>query len=173
MKVIDMYRRELSSSRDPDRPVSTVVLHATVGLNLGGILSTFEGRKVSAHYIIKKDGTIVKVVPLDRAAWHAGSSLGPDGPHVNDYSIGIEIVNKNDGKDPYPEVQRYSVGWLLEQFPKQFPGILYLTDHYQICTPKGRKSDPRGFPTILLAQKHGYEYWERGGPIDMRPGYAT
>jgi N-acetylmuramoyl-L-alanine amidase len=50
-------------------------------------------RKVSAHFVIELDGSLVQLVPVDRRANHAGRSnyLGRSG--CNHFSIGIEIVN--------------------------------------------------------------------------------
>ncbi len=41
----------------------------------------------------------------EHRAWHAGRSIWKSVRHVNDFSLGIELVNRNDGLDPYPEVQ--------------------------------------------------------------------
>src|SRR5438045_538732 len=93
-----------------DRPagiaVDTVVLHATVLNTLDEVIRHFAdpASKVSAHYTIDRDGTIVRHVPEDKRAWHAGQSKMKDGRRgVNDFSIGIELVNLNDGIDPFPE----------------------------------------------------------------------
>jgi len=51
--------------------------------------------KVSAHYLIGRDGIVYKIVDEERVAWHAGkSSLRGRSIRnsVNDFSIGIEMV---------------------------------------------------------------------------------
>ena len=56
-------------------------------------------RQVSIHYVIGRSGNIAKGVPEDIIAYHAGN------PDVNGRSIGIELVNDGDGKDPFPPAQ--------------------------------------------------------------------
>lgn len=63
--------------------------------------------KVSAHYCIDTDGTIIRLVPEDKCAWHAGASYWRGFQNVNPRSIGIELVNPGHefGYVPFPEVQ--------------------------------------------------------------------
>ena len=49
--------------------------------------------KVSSHYFIKKDGTIINMVPEKFIAWHAGVSCWKSHKNLNNRSIGIEIQN--------------------------------------------------------------------------------
>ena len=49
--------------------------------------------KVSSHYFIKKDGTIINMVPEKFTAWHAGVSCWKNHKNLNNKSIGIEIQN--------------------------------------------------------------------------------
>src|SRR5262245_44270208 len=95
-------------NRPSDIDVDTVVLHATVLNTLDEVVERFADSesRVSAHYTIDRDGTIVSHVPEERRAWHAGRSKMKDGREsVNDFSIGVELVNLNDGHDPYPPEQ--------------------------------------------------------------------
>lgn len=63
--------------------------------------------KVSAHYLIDEDGTVVALVPEPRRAWHAGVSWWRGRAGLNDVSIGIELVNPGHewGYRPFPEPQ--------------------------------------------------------------------
>jgi N-acetylmuramoyl-L-alanine amidase len=63
--------------------------------------------KVSAHYLIDEDGTIVRLVEEDRRAWHAGVAWWRGATDVNARSIGIELVNPGHefGYRPFPEAQ--------------------------------------------------------------------
>jgi N-acetylmuramoyl-L-alanine amidase len=73
---------------------SILVLHYTAGGSLEGAVTTFKKpESVSAHFVIDRDGTIVQMVELDKKAFHAGISSYNNRNGVNDYSIGIEIVN--------------------------------------------------------------------------------
>jgi N-acetylmuramoyl-L-alanine amidase len=70
---------------------------------------------LSIHYIVDREGGVAADVPDDEIANHA---LGN-----NSHSIGIELVNDGDGKDPYPAAQ-------LDALAKLVSGLLtryYLT----------------------------------------------
>ena len=49
--------------------------------------------EVSSHYLIKKNGEILTLVPDLYTAWHAGKSSWNSFNSLNRYSIGIEITN--------------------------------------------------------------------------------
>ena len=54
---------------------------------------TNKNSKVSSHYFIKRDGTIINMVPEKFIAWHAGLSCWKSHKNLNNKSIGIEIQN--------------------------------------------------------------------------------
>ena len=49
--------------------------------------------KVSTHYFIRNDGTIINMVPDEYVAWHAGLSNWKNFKSLNKYSIGVELSN--------------------------------------------------------------------------------
>jgi N-acetylmuramoyl-L-alanine amidase len=63
--------------------------------------------KVSAHYCIDEDGTLVCLVPEERRAWHAGVAHWAGESDINGRSIGIELVNPGHefGYRDFPEPQ--------------------------------------------------------------------
>ena len=63
--------------------------------------------EVSAHYCIDEDGTLYRLVPEERRAWHAGRALWDGAEDINGRSIGIELVNPGHefGYRPFPEAQ--------------------------------------------------------------------
>jgi len=141
----------LSSPNCDDRPagttVDTIVLHATVLPELQQVVNLFTDpqSKVSAHYTIDRDGTVVSHVPEHERAWHAGESRMNDGRvAVNDFSVGIELVNLNDGKDPFPDAQIQSLRDLVKAIAARHP-IRHIVTHAECAQPRGRKSDPAGF----------------------------
>jgi N-acetylmuramoyl-L-alanine amidase len=77
------------------RRVAAIVYHYTAGPTQAGTVSWFQNpqSRVSAHYVIGRNGRIVQMVRLNRAAWHAGRSILAGRRGVNRFSIGIEIVN--------------------------------------------------------------------------------
>lgn len=57
----------------------------------------------SIHYVVDRDGAIAQQRPEARTAGHV--SYGEVMPGVNRRSIGIELVNRGNGLDPFPEAQ--------------------------------------------------------------------
>ena len=155
--------RQCPSPNWDERPagtvLDTVVLHATVLNTLDEVAAHFGSplSKVSAHYTVDRDGTIAAHVEENMRAWHAGQSKMKDGrTNVNDFSIGIELVNRNDGTDPFPAPQIEAVRNLLRTIIARHP-IRYIVPHYECADPPGRKSDPAGldmtsFQTLLPGQ---------------------
>lgn len=154
-----IYPYTASPNRD-DRPygvgINCVVLHATA--------ETMEGSrrwfldptsKVSAHFIVSKEGEIFQSVPIEQRAWHAGVSEFDSVPDVNNYSVGIEIVNRDDGTDPYTDVQYAAVARIVRQLRSRYTiPDERIVSHAQIAP--GRKFDPVGFDfdkfRIMLGQ---------------------
>lgn len=99
---------------DRTRPISLLVLHYT-GMESGAAALErlcCEEAKVSAHYVVEKDGRIFQLVGEEDRAWHAGVSEWQGETNINSASIGIEIVNGGhnwplaDGAlPPYPDAQ--------------------------------------------------------------------
>ncbi|MFZ4507894.1 MAG: N-acetylmuramoyl-L-alanine amidase [Fimbriimonas sp.] len=128
--------------------VDTIVLHHTVIDTLETTTKAFlrESSQVSAHYTVGRDGSIVQHVSSFDRAWHAGVSVDYRGKeNLNHYSVGIEMVNLGDGKDPWPEAQVRAVACLIFSLKQRFP-IVQITSHEFIARPIGRKNDPLGFP---------------------------
>jgi N-acetylmuramoyl-L-alanine amidase len=63
--------------------------------------------KVSAHYVVNEDGSILRLVAEERRAWHAGRGAWQGETDCNAASIGIEIVNPGHefGYRAFPDVQ--------------------------------------------------------------------
>jgi N-acetylmuramoyl-L-alanine amidase len=63
--------------------------------------------KVSAHYMVDEDGSVVAMVDEDKHAWHAGASYWAGERDINGCSIGIEVVNPGHefGYRAFPEPQ--------------------------------------------------------------------
>jgi N-acetylmuramoyl-L-alanine amidase/AmpD protein len=150
---------EAPSPNHDSRPdgcvVDTIVLHATVLDSADEVVAHFSnpGSRVASHYTIDRDGTVYRHVQEERRAWHAGQSRMPDGREgVNDFSIGIELVNRNDGLDPYPETQLSALMALIRQIRSRQP-IRYIVTHAEIAMPPGRKTDPQGLDMDQVRQE--------------------
>lgn len=128
------------------RPISCLVIHATVGW-LGGSLAWLcnPTSKVSAHYVISKRGQVYQLVNDSNVAWHAGRAVWRGEAMINAVSLGVELENTNDGHDPYPASQIDALLLLARQKCMQY-GIArgWVVRHVDIAP--GRKTDPAGFP---------------------------
>jgi N-acetyl-anhydromuramyl-L-alanine amidase AmpD len=146
------YPWYLSPNRDERSDplgVNCIVLHATASTNVAQtlrILSDPQGRRVSAHYLVDKRGKVWQLVPVHQRAWHAGISELSGKPSVNDFSVGIEIMNRSDGRDPYTPAQYKTVARLIQQIRACYTVPQNrLVSHAHVARPHGRKSDPLGF----------------------------
>lgn len=136
------------NQRPAGAPIDTIVIHSTVINTLERTTVAFnrEASQVSAHFTIGRDGSYVQHVSTFDRAWHAGASVDVNGrANLNHYSIGIELVNLNDGKDPYPDAQLQVLRNIIRGLQRRHP-IRQLVSHEYIAVPRGRKSDPAGFP---------------------------
>lgn len=104
---------------------------------------------VSIHYVVDRDGHVEAGVPEDIAATHATG--------WNQRSIGIELVNNGDGRDPFPPTQITALVTLAKAIMARHPGIAIgrVLRHSDVdqstfpperygdgCTTYRRKEDP-------------------------------
>ncbi|MGZ8160435.1 MAG: 1,6-anhydro-N-acetylmuramyl-L-alanine amidase AmpD [Methylobacter sp.] len=96
--------------------------------------------KVSAHLLIKRDGSCIQYVPFDKRAWHAGKSVYEDRERCNDFSIGIELEGTEyiDYTGRQYEQLAAVTRALLEAYPKL--STKRITGHSDIAP--SRKTDP-------------------------------
>lgn len=102
--------------------------------------ATIAGLRVSAHVLVRRDGTLVQYVPFGLRAWHAGASGWRGRPACNDYSVGIELEGADDV--PYEAAQYASLAALVQALRAAYPGIApdALAGHDDVAP--GRKTDP-------------------------------
>lgn len=133
--------------------ISMIVMHATVGSYASSLAwLTNPASRVSTHYLIRKDGHVAQLVPDDRAAWHAGAShwFDLDSKEIQVQSIGIELENANTGHDPYPPSQLSAATELGRALVAHYHIARdMVTRHLDIAIPRGRKTDPAGFPWTI------------------------
>ncbi|WP_371357336.1 N-acetylmuramoyl-L-alanine amidase [Hydrocoleum sp. CS-953] len=124
--------------------VTSIIFHHTGSDNGDGTISWFQNpnSRVSAHYVVDRDAQITNMVDTNDRAWHAGISELNGRSNVNDFSIGIEIVNPDGNWSPYTEAQYQSLEWLTQDLLNKYPSITHITGHEDVALPKGRKSDP-------------------------------
>ncbi|HRB96649.1 MAG TPA: 1,6-anhydro-N-acetylmuramyl-L-alanine amidase AmpD [Nitrosomonas sp.] len=98
---------------------------------------SLQGLKVSAHFFVRRDGTIIQFVSCNDRAWHAGVSNWQGKDRCNDYSIGIEL----EGSDitPFTDTQYEVLITLTQCLCNQYP-IQHIAGHSDVAP--GRKTDP-------------------------------
>jgi AmpD protein len=95
------------------------------------------GLRVSAHFLIRRDGALVQFVPVGRRAWHAGASSWRGRRRCNDFSIGVELEGTEDG--PFDARQYQRLAALIAALRKQLP-LREIAAHSDVAP--GRKTDP-------------------------------
>jgi AmpD protein len=98
------------------------------------------GIRVSAHLLVRRDGSVVQFVPFGDRAWHAGESCFRRRVHCNDYSIGIELEGEDDL--PYESAQYEMLSPLLAALLQAYPLISAREIAAHSDVAPGRKTDP-------------------------------
>lgn len=95
------------------------------------------GMKVSAHFFIRRDGSLIQFVSCRDRAWHAGASQWQGRERCNDFSIGIEL----EGSDtcPFENAQYATLERLSAVLYAAYP-LRAVVGHSDIAP--GRKTDP-------------------------------
>lgn len=158
-----------SPNFDQRRP-NFVILHQTSNDNVATALATLTDpqRRVSAHYLIGRDGALIQLVDEASRAWHAGESWWGGNTDLNSGSIGIELDNTGD--EAFAEAQIVALLALLEELRTRhrIPPANVLA-HGDIAPT--RKVDPgRLFPWQRLA-RHGFGLWCETPPPAVPSGF--
>jgi len=95
------------------------------------------GVRVSAHFFVRRDGSLIQFVSTLARAWHAGESSFEGRVRCNDFSIGIEL----EGTDalPYTDAQYATLAALTRALRQRHP--LRAVRGHEHVAPK-RKTDP-------------------------------
>lgn len=148
--------------RPTDEPIDMLILHYT------GMRSAQEAidrlrdpvARVSSHYVVDEDGAVLRLVPEERRAFHAGISFWRGHTTLNNRSIGIEIVNPGHewGYRDFPVLQLAAVCDLclgiLSRHPIPARNVIAHSD-----VAPDRKEDPgEKFDWRALAQ-NGVGLW--------------
>jgi AmpD protein len=96
-----------------------------------------KGLCVSAHFFVRRNGTIVQFVPVTRRAWHAGASSWRGRARCNDFSIGVELEGADDSA--FEPVQYVRLANLVRALRTRLP-LREMAAHSDVAP--GRKTDP-------------------------------
>ncbi|MCL6250925.1 N-acetylmuramoyl-L-alanine amidase [Altererythrobacter sp. KTW20L] len=121
-----LVHREIASPNWNERqvPVSMVVLHYTEMKPVDEALARMcdPAAEISAHYCITEEGEVIRLVPEDKRAWHAGRSRWRGINDVNSASVGIELDHPGHalGYRPFAEAQIEALLPLLHRIVRQY-----------------------------------------------------
>ncbi|NDC09875.1 MAG: 1,6-anhydro-N-acetylmuramyl-L-alanine amidase AmpD [Oxalobacteraceae bacterium] len=95
------------------------------------------GLRVSAHFLIRRDGELLQFVSTRDRAWHAGASNFNGRERCNDFSIGIEMEGTDS--DNYCDAQYATLAVVTAALLEAHP-ITNVCGHQHISPV--RKTDP-------------------------------
>ncbi|MFN3883945.1 MAG: 1,6-anhydro-N-acetylmuramyl-L-alanine amidase AmpD [Rhodocyclaceae bacterium] len=116
--VIDLFTNRLDAAAHPD-------------------FATLAGTRVSAHFLVRRDGALIQFVSCHARAWHAGVSCWRGREHCNDFSLGVEL--EGDDFTPFSDAQYATLDALVERLRQHFP-LADIVGHADISP--ARKTDP-------------------------------
>jgi N-acetylmuramoyl-L-alanine amidase len=155
------------------RKPNFVIRHHTSQNSVAQTVRTFqlEHTKVSAHYVIGKDGQVIQMLNDFERAWHAGRSKWGPITDLNSVSIGIEL--DNNGLEPFPEEQIGSLLILLDTLKTRYsiPQLNFI-GHGDVAPT--RKNDPSSFFPWKRLAAYGFGIWYnedylQAPPINFNP----
>ena len=155
-KISQNYSINFNSIKRSKKNIKFIIIHYT-GMNkeLSAINRLCNTKsKVSAHYFIKKNGSVLNLVPPLYEAWHAGKSSWKNLKSLNRFSIGVEIQNSgHDNKyENFSQKQITStkklLSYLLRKYKVNFKNVLGHSD----IAPDRKKDPGEKFPWKELAK---------------------
>lgn len=102
------------------------------------------GLRVSAHFLLRRDGRALQFVSCEQRAWHAGQSVWRGRENCNHYSIGIELEGLEGER--FDAAQYLTLARLLRALAARYP-ITEVVGHEDVAPQ--RKTDPGS----------GFDWW--------------
>ena len=157
--------------------ISHIILHYTDMAGCDAALARLcdPAAKVSAHYLIRRDGHIFQLVDEADRAWHAGVSFWQGAADINAASIGIELDHMGHDEDgamaPFPEAQMAALIALLQDIVARHRlDPRHVLGHSDIAP--GRKIDPGEAFDWAALHKAGFGIWPENVKIEDVPPLA-
>ena len=134
--------------------VDMLVLHYT-GMSSGDAAKARlcdPAAKVSSHYLVEEDGTVIQLVEESRRAWHAGVAFWAGATDINSRSIGIEIVNGGHdfGLPDFPAQQIEAVIRLCRDVQSRWPIPQSRVLAHSDIAPTRKRDPGEKFPWSML-----------------------
>jgi N-acetylmuramoyl-L-alanine amidase len=161
-------------SRSEPARIDMLVLHYTGMTSAEAAIERLcdPNARVSAHYVLEENGTIWRLVPEIRRAFHAGLSYWEGESDLNAVSVGIEIVNPGHewGYRPFPAPQMASVERLCQDLVSRHSIPPHRIVGHSDIAPD-RKTDPGELFDWPLLARAGIGIWPPMSPPP--PGSAV
>ena len=132
-------------ARPPGAAVDMLILHYTGMASAQAALARLRDvdARVSAHYLVDEDGAVVRLVPEERRAWHAGVARWGGRDDINGVSIGVEVVNPGHefGYRRFPQAQMAALAALCRDIVERHPiPARHVLGHADVAP--ARRADP-------------------------------
>lgn len=126
------------------------------------VLSIFCEYGVSSHFLIDRKGTLFRLVPIEKKAWHCGGSIMPEPDNrraVNDFSVGIELLATQESG--FTTAQYDTLTVLCSENEKSFGNIMTYVGHDAIAGARavalGLRGDEKTDPGPLFEWQRFYD----------------
>ncbi len=156
--------------------VEFLVIHYTC-VSFSKTLDLFQNpkTKASSHFVVDQDGSAYELVSCLQGkcfrAWHAGESYLQEGKkewrQFNDFSIGVELVNRNGNLFEYTKKQYRSLQMILEKLKVHYPALKNpkrVIGHEHIAGYRGKVDPGHCFNWPVF-----FEMSYSGAPLPLRP----
>ena len=161
-KISQNYSPNFNVSKRSQKNIKFIIIHYTGMKNELSAINRLCNikSKVSAHYFIKKDGSVLNLVPPLYVAWHAGESNWKGIKSLNKHSIGIEIQNSgHDNKyENFSQKQITSTKKLLKYLIRKYKVNLNNILGHSDIAPSRKKDPGEKFPWKELS-KYKLSIW--------------
>ena len=177
MNIIRKETDHYEDRRNGARP-SFIIIHYTETRTLEDAEDYFLGRtahpsggRVSAHYMIDRDGAVIQYVDEDKRAWHAGLAHWRGIEDINSHSIGIELVNpgRKYGYTTFTAAQMASLVRLCRAIMARHSITPHRVLGHSDVAP-ARKKDPGELFDWEMLAKAGCAVWPKPNEEDHRIG---
>ena len=164
IKMTSSYSPNFSLVKRLKKKIKFIVIHYTGMKTESGAIKRLKDSKskVSSHFYIKKNGTILILVPELYEAWHSGVSNWKNFKSLNKNSIGIEITNPGHqhGYKNFSSKQIFSLKKLLDYLMKKYKINKKCILGHSDISPNRKKDPGEKFPWKTLAKKN-LAWWHK------------
>jgi N-acetylmuramoyl-L-alanine amidase len=158
LKTILYYSPNFNSKKRTHKKIKFIIIHYTGMKKESEAINRLTNiqSEVSSHYLIKKNGNILTLVPSLYEAWHAGKSSWKKYKSLNQNSIGIEITNPGHdfGYEKFSKKQISSLlklsKFLMKKYKISSKNILGHSD----IAPERKKDPGEKFPWEYLSKNN-------------------